>query len=316
MILITGAAGFIGSSLALELLKTTNHKIIGIDNLNDYYSVERKKANLKELESFSNFEFKKLDFIDLESLDKLFKEYNFETVAHIGAMANARYSIKNPRDYLNSNINGTFNLIELSNKYKVNNFVFGSTSSAYGRRSELPFIEDNIENPILSMYSASKKACEDIGYTFHNLHNLNFTVLRFFNVYGPKGRPDMMPYIVVDKILNDQEITIFGDGSMKRDWTYVDDIISGVIAAINTPLGFEKINLGKGEPVSLNEFINIAEELCGKKAIRKEVQIPNTDTDITYASIKKAKDLLNYNPQTSLPIGYKHFYEWYNKNHF
>ena len=224
-----------------------------------------------------------------------------------------RYSIGRARLYTDVNISGSINLLEAAREIGATNFVFASTSSVYGNTKHLPFVETDPCNQPLAPYPASKKAVELMGYTYHHLHGLNFTALRFFNVYGPRGRPDMMPFIVTDSTVNQREIVLFDGGQMKRDWTYIDDIISGVIAALDKPLGYELINLGRGEPVLMTDFVEIIEGLVGHKAILSTPPAPLSEPKITFADINKAQRLLGYNPQTSLPAGLCKFWEWYQR---
>lgn len=219
--------------------------------------------------------------------------------------------LKSPHLYIETNIVGTHNLLDTAQKHQISNFVFASTSSVYGQTDKIPFVETDPTDHPLAVYPASKKSCETLGHAYYNLYGLNFTALRFFNVYGPKGRPDMMPYIVVENILKQKEITLFDNGQMRRDWTFIDDIIQGVVAALDTPLGYEIINLGRGEPVLMVDFIQIAEEIVGKQAIVKASPAPRTEPKITYANIEKARRLLNYNPQTSIVDGMNKFWTWY-----
>jgi len=229
-------------------------------------------------------------------------------------MASVRYSVKHPDIYIDVNIKGTHNLLSAATQNQVSNFVFASTSSVYGQTDKVPFVETDPTDHPLAVYPASKKSCEVLGHAYHNMHGLNFTALRFFNVYGPKGRPDMMPYMVTERIHNQEEIFLFDNGQMHRDWTYVDDIVSGIVAALDTPLGYEVINLGRGEPVLMSDFIQIAEEIVGKQAIIKAVPAPASEPKITFANIDKARRLLNYNPQTSVVDGLTNFWRWYQQN--
>ena len=307
---MTGAAGFIGSTLTEALLQRGDH-VIGLDNFNDYYDLARKRANVASFQDHPNYTLHKADFRDKDSVDDIFDKHKPDCVAHIGAMASVRYSINHPHIYIETNIGGTHNLLDAAREHQVNNFVFASTSSVYGQTDKIPFVETDPTDHPLAVYPASKKSCEVLGHAYHNLFDLNFTALRFFNVYGPKGRPDMMPYIVIDSILKEKEITLFDDGEMHRDWTFIDDIIQGVVAALDTPLGYEIINLGRGEPVLMRDFIQIAEEIVGKQAIIKATPAPRTEPKITYANIEKARQLLNYKPQTSVVDGMNKFWAWY-----
>jgi UDP-glucuronate 4-epimerase len=311
-ILITGAAGFIGSTLA-ETLLARGEQIIGFDNFNDYYDPARKRANVAPLLENPNFTLYEADFRERDVVEEIFNRHKPERVAHVGAMASVRYSVKYPHIYMDVNVAGTNNLLSAACQNGVNNFVFASTSSIYGQTDKIPFVETDQADRPLAVYPATKKSGEVLGHAYHNMHGLNFTALRFFNVYGPKGRPDMMPYIVTEHILKQQEITLFDDGQMRRDWTYIADIIQGVVAALDTPLGYEVVNLGRGEPVLMTDFIEIAEEIVGKKAIIKAEPAPLSEPKITYANIEKARRLLNYQPKTSVVNGLNKFWEWYQR---
>lgn len=309
-ILVTGAAGFIGSNLCEALLKE-GHKVTGIDNYNDWYSPERKHKNVAPLTKDPNFTMIELDFKDRAKVDELFANNSFDAIAHLGAMGNVRYSVENPYVFIDNNVLGTTNLLEASSRAKLKHFVFASTSSVYGKRDTVPFYEsDNTDHP-LAPYPASKKACELLGHAYYNMRGLNFTALRFFNVYGPKGRPDMMPYKVMKAMMADKEITLYSGGTLSRDWTFIEDIVQGIILALNKPSGYNIYNLGRGEPVVMTEFIKIAENLLSKKAIIKDVPAPLSEPLITYANVDKAAKELGYSPKTSLPEGMKRFYEWF-----
>lgn len=309
-VLITGAAGFIGSHLCERLLERGD-TVIALDNFNDYYDPERKRENLHQLRNPPCCILCKTDIRDAGAIDRLFAEHRPEAVVHLAAYGAVRYSIGRARLYTDVNIGGSINLLEAAREIGVENFVFASTSSVYGNTKQLPFLETDPCNQPLAPYPASKRAVELMGYTYHHLHGLNFTALRFFNVYGPRGRPDMMPFIVTDSIVNRREIILFDGGQMKRDWTYIDDIIDGVIATIDKPLGYELINLGRGEPVIMTDFVEIIEGLVGARAILSTPPAPLSEPKITFADIDKARRLLDYNPQISLKAGLCKFWEWY-----
>lgn len=311
-ILVTGGAGFIGSSLTAALL-SRGDQVIAIDNFNDYYSPARKRANVApfikhQTDLYTLYE---LDFRDGAEVKRVVGQHQPEAIAHIGAMASVRYSVNRPQLYIDTNISGSVNLLEAAQENKIDNFVFASTSSVYGQTDQVPFVETQSTDYPLAPYPATKKAVELFGHAYHNMHGLNFTALRFFNVYGPQGRPDMMPYIVLERITQEREITLFDNGQMHRDWTYIDDIVQGIIAAIDRPLGYEVVNLGRGEPVLMRDFIDIAEEIAGKSAIIKAVPAPASEPKITYANVDKARRLLDYNPQTSIVDGLNNFWQWY-----
>ncbi len=309
-ILITGAADFIGSHLCERLLNR-GARLIALDNFNNYYNTARKQENAYLLRNHPRCILYEVDICDQETIIRIFTEHRPEVIVHLAAYGAVRYSIGRARLYIDVNIGGSINLLEAARELGVANFVFASTSSVYGNTEHLPFVETDPCNRPLAPYPASKKAVELMGYTYHHLHGLNFTALRFFNVYGPRGRPDMMPFIVTDSIVNKRKIVLFDGGQMKRDWTYIDDIVDGVTAAINKPLGYELINLGRGEPVLMTDFVEIIEELVGCKAILSTPPAPLSEPEVTFADINKACRLLDYNPQTSLAAGLCKFWEWY-----
>lgn len=309
-ILVTGAAGFIGSTLTEALLKRGD-TVVAIDNFNDYYSPARKRANVASFRHHPNLHFYEQDFCDAQAVDQIFAQHQPAAVAHLGAYGGVRYSVGRAQLYTQVNIVGTINLLEAARRHNTQIFVFASTSSVYGHTTQLPFVETDPCNLPLAPYPVSKKAIEIMGYTYHNLHQLNFTALRFFSVYGPKGRPDMMPFMVTDRIVRRQEIKLFDAGQLKRDWTYVDDIVSGITAALERPLGYEIINLGRGEPVLMVDFVEIIEELAGQKAILSTPPAPPSEPKITFANINKARRLLDYNPQTPVADGLRQLWRWY-----
>lgn len=309
-VLITGVAGLVGSHLA-EVLLAQGRQVVGIDNFNDYYSVEQKRNNVKGFADHDAFTLYETDIRDAQQVKAIFADHKPAAVAHLAAMANVRYAIGRSQLYIDVNITGSVNLLEAATAHDIDNFVFASTSSAYGHTQQLPFTETDPANAPLSAYPASKKAIELMGYTYHNLHALNFTALRFFSVYGPRARPDMMPFMVTDRIARGETITLFNRGQMKRDWTYVADIVDGVVRAIDTPLGYEIINLGRGEPVLMADFVTILEELLGKEAILDCPDAPPSEPAITFANIDKAKRLLGYQPQTAVRDGLAELVKWY-----
>jgi UDP-glucuronate 4-epimerase len=313
-ILVTGAAGFIGSHTAAALL-ARNDIVVGLDNLNDYYDPARKKANLREIEdtasSAANFTLIEGDIRDRALLSQLFSDYRFDVVVHLAAMAGVRASIDDPHLYYDVNLVGTLNLLDAARDYQLNNFVLASTSSVYGETDKVPFVEDDSSDRPLAPYPASKRAAEMLGYAYHHLYGLNFIGLRFFTVYGPRGRPDMMAYKVLDNIFFGNTVPLYNNGQMYRDWTYVGDIVSGIIAAADRPLGYELINLGRGEPVLLADFVQVIEELAGRKAHLLPAPMVEADVSYTYADISKAHKLLGYTPRTSVREGVERFWQWY-----
>ena len=290
-ILITGAAGFIGSHLCERLLDRGD-TVIALDNFNDYYDPARKRENLHQLSNHSCCILREAAICDEETVNRIFAEHRPEVVVHLAAYGAVRYSIGRAKLYTDVNIGGSVNLLEAAREIGVENFVFASTSSVYGNTKHLPFVETDPCNQPLAPYPASKRAVELMGYTYHHLHGLNFTALRFFNVYGPRGRPDMMPFIVTDSIVNRREIVLFDGGQMKRDWTYIDDIVRGVIAATDKPLGYELINLGRGEPVLMTDFVEIIEGLVGHKAILSTPPAPPSEPKITFRRYRQSASLV------------------------
>lgn len=312
-VLVTGAAGFIGSHLA-EKLSQRGDEVVGLDNFNDYYDPRRKRANQRRLERYPNFCMIEVDIRDRQGMFDLFAREQFDAVAHLAAMAGVRNAVAHPDLYVEVDYNGTQHLMDAARATGVGNFVFASTSSVYGDTKQIPFVEsDSCDRP-LQPYAAAKRAAEILGYTYHHLFGLNFTAVRFFTVYGPNGRPDMMAYLVADSITKGVEIPLYEGGEMYRDWTFVDDITNGVIAAVDRPLGYEVINRGRGEPVRLGDFVSIMESLAGRKARLRPAPKLAADVLRTYADIGKARALLDYNPQISVEEGVTRFWEWYRDN--
>ena len=312
-ILITGGAGFIGTNLTKALLEKDN-KIFCIDNLNDYYSPEIKEKNIEQFKDNSNYQFQKIDIENLDDLKAIFAENDFDVIIHLAARAGVRASIENPSNYIQTNIHGTLNLLECIKDKDIKKFIFASSSSVYGNIKETPFKETMDINAPVSPYAATKLSTEAICYTYHHLYKIKMVGLRFFTVYGPHNRPDMAAYKFTDAIINDQTIEMYGDGNTSRDYTYVDDIVLGIIKSIDLENNFEIINLGNSSPIKLKDFINTFEEIIGKKATIINKPIPAGDVMQTYADISKAKELLNWEPKTSLKEGLSKLIEWYKNN--
>ena len=314
--LVTGAAGFIASQVCLQLLDQSN-QVVGVDNLNDYYDVSLKEWRLRQLENHSNaqnFHFEKLDIENQESLKALFKNQgSFDAVLNLAARAGVRYSMENPHVYFSTNAEGTLNLLECIRESDCKKFVLASTSSLYAGQ-KMPFTEDLAVNEPLSPYAASKKAGELMAYSYHKLYQIDVSVVRYFTVFGSAGRPDMSPYRFIKWITEGEIIQVFGDGSQSRDFTYVNDIARGTIAAIQD-VGYEIINLGGGRnPVSLNTIIEKLETLIGKKAVIEYKPFHVADLMETLADINKAKNLLGWEPKVSLDEGLEKSVSWYMKN--
>ncbi len=309
-VLITGVAGFIGSHLA-EALLARGDTVAGIDNFNDFYDPARKRANVAPLVASPRFTLHQADVRDEAEMTRICAAGAFDAVAHLAAMANVRYSIERAPLYTDVNVRGTVNMLEAARRAAVPHFVFASTSSVYGRTTQLPFREDDPLGRPLAPYPATKIAGEVMGHAYHSLFDMSFTALRFFSVYGPRGRPDMMPFIVTDSIVHDREFRLFNAGEMYRDWTYIADIIAGVVAAIDRPLGYQVLNLGRGEPVRMADFVELVEKLVGKAARMTTPPAPPSEPPITYADISQARQLLGYAPQTPVAEGMQRFWEWY-----
>jgi len=311
-ILVTGGAGFIGSHVVDSLL-ARGDTVICVDDLNNYYSPKQKLDNIKEHKRSKHYRFYKLDIRDKKKLGAVFRKHKITSIIHLAARAGVRSSLADPKLYITTNVLGTLNLLELAKQYKVKNFVYASSSSVYGNCKQVPFTEGMKLDEQISPYAASKKAAENLCYVYSSLYNTPVTCLRFFTVYGPRGRPDMAPYLFLDAVHNGKPITVFGDGSTSRDYTYIADIVSGVLASHDSPVRFEVYNLGNNNPVSLKEFISTVEAVTGKKAIINRKPLQPGDVERTYASIDKAKRALNYNPRTSLRKGLQATYDWYRR---
>lgn len=311
-VLITGGAGFIGSTLADTLLKE-NCKVICVDNFCDYYSPELKRKNIANALLNSNYKLYEADIENLEELEKIFSENKIDIIVHLAARAGVRPSIEKPVEYMQTNVMGTVNILELMKKYGVKKMCMASSSSVYGNCKAEKFSEDlNVRRPI-SPYAASKSACEQICYTYHHLYDLNIVMLRYFTVFGPRQRPDLAINKFVNLIRNNQPINMYGDGSSIRDYTYIDDIVSGTISAMKyDKTGYEIFNLGGGNPISLVDMISTIENILGKKAIINKMPMQPGDVDRTVCDISKSMKLLNYKPETSFYDGVKNFINWSN----
>ncbi len=327
-ILVTGAAGFIGFHLSQRLL-ADGHKVIGIDNLNGYYDVKLKQDRLIQLQAHPNFTFHQLDLADREGIEQLFAAAKFEVVVNLAAQAGVRYSLQNPRAYIDSNISGFSNILEGCRHHQVQHLVYASSSSVYGANTKMPFsVHDNVDHPI-SLYAATKKANELMAHTYSHLYNIPTTGLRFFTVYGPWGRPDMAPILFTKAILAGKPIDVFNHGKMKRDFTYIDDIVEGIVRTIDkipqpNPLWsgaspdpgtskapYKIYNIGNSQPVELLAFIETIEECLGKKAEKNFLPMQAGDVVATYADVEDLMQDVGFKPQTSLKDGITKFVEWY-----
>ena len=309
-VLVTGAAGFIGFHLSRMLVEKGN-QVIGVDNLNPYYDVSLKKARLDLLKPLQDFVFYKEDIQNLSGLRKIFQKHAIGRICNLAAQAGVRYSLKDPFSYQKSNLEGFLNLLELAREYEVNNFVYASSSSVYGDNPKIPFsVDDRVDKPV-SLYGATKKANELMAYAYSHLFGIPCTGLRFFTVYGPWGRPDMALFLFTDAILNDRPINVYNYGRMKRDFTYVDDVVEGTIAALEKPFAYEVFNLGNSDPIELMDFIGIIEEELGREAQKNMMPLQPGDVLETSADIGKSKDMLGFSPKTPIREGIKRFLTWY-----
>jgi UDP-glucuronate 4-epimerase len=327
-VLVTGTAGFIGMHVAKRLLQCGDD-VVGIDNLNDYYDVRLKEARLAQLTPFPNFSFVKLDVADIEGMSALFAGQHFDRVVHLAAQAGVRYSLQNPHAYINSNVVGFLNILEMCRHHRIEHLVYASSSSVYGANTKLPFsVHDCVDHPI-SLYAASKKANELMAHSYSHLYKLPTTGLRFFTVYGPWGRPDMAVFLFTKSILEGKPIDIYNDGKMQRDFTYIDDIVEGVVRVLDKTaspdLGwsgekpdpssssapFRVYNIGNHRPVELLRLIEILEDSLGRKAEKNLLPLQPGDVLATYADMDDFARAVDFNPITSIETGLRKFVEWY-----
>lgn len=308
--LVTGAAGFIGFNLCKKLLENGN-RVIGLDNLNPYYDVSLKKARLERLKPHEEFFFNKADIEDLPKLKKIFRDQPIDRICNLAAQAGVRYSLIDPFSYQKSNLEGFLNLLEMAREHRVSNFVYASSSSVYGKNDTYPFsTEDRVETPV-SLYGATKKANELMAHAYSHLFDIPCTGLRFFTVYGPWGRPDMALFLFTEAILKNKPIKVYNHGRMKRDFTYIDDIVDGTIAALDRPFPYEVFNLGNSNVIGLLDFIRVIEEGLGKKAKKEMLPMQPGDVPETSADIQKSRDMLGFNPKISIKEGVGKFLTWY-----
>ncbi len=307
-ILVTGGAGFIGYHLIEALLKE-GHTVVCVDNMNEYYDPALKEARLARIAE--RIEFFKINIADQAALESVFKSHSFDAVCHLAAQAGVRYSVENPFVYAESNFTGTLNVLEFSRRYGVKHVVAASSSSVYGENKKIPFEETDRTDQPVSTYAATKKAGEVLAYAYHHLYGMNSTCIRFFTVYGPFGRPDMALFKFAKSILEGKPIDVYNNGNMRRDFTYVSDIVDGFVAALSKPLGYEILNLGRSNPVQLMDFIKVLEKELGTKAQMNMLPMQQGDVPETYADISKARKMLGYEPKVSVEEGVKKFVEWY-----
>jgi UDP-glucuronate 4-epimerase len=313
-VLVTGAAGFIGSHVS-EMLLERGDVVVGYDNVNDYYSVENKRRNIALLRKYGTFRFVEGELEDRALLETAFRDHQITHVAHLAARAGVRPSIEDPYVYSQSNVNGTLTLLEVARQHSVDNTVITSSSSVYGNSTRVPFREDDsaTDRPI-SPYAATKKATEVLAHTYHHLYKMNVNVVRPFTVYGPRGRPDMAPWLFLTAARKSLPIKKFGNGETRRDYTFVGDFAKGFVAAIDRALGFEIFNLGNSATVSLNEALDIISRVTGKALHIEQLPPQPGDVEITNADISKARSLLGYAPETSFEDGMRIFNSWYGAN--
>lgn len=316
-VLVTGGGGFIGSHVADYLLERGDDVVI-VDEMNDYYDVRIKQSNIEMLQNkygSSRLSIFYGDICDARFMENVFRSTSPQWVCHMAARAGVRPSIEDPYVYIHSNIKGTTQLMELSSKFKVQNFVFASSSSVYGGSRQAYFSESNSVDHPVSPYAASKKVCELLAYTYHHLYKLNVSALRFFTVYGPRGRPDMAPFMFIDKVSRGSPLKQFGDGSSSRDYTYISDIVNGIVRAIDRPHKYEIFNLGKGSGTSLKEFIHLVQKHVGKEANIQKLPDQPGDVPYTCADVDKANRMLGYRASVSFEEGIQKTVKWYKQTY-
>lgn len=317
-VLLTGAAGFIGRATAEALLKAS-HQVVAVDNLNDYYAVSLKHARLATLREQPGLQFYPLDVADWPALDALFAEQRPDAVIHLAAQAGVRYSIQNPHAYAQSNLLGMTHILEACRQHPVQHLVYASSSSVYGKNAKAPFAEDDRTDQPVSFYAASKKANEVMAASYSHLYQLPATGLRFFTVYGPWGRPDMAPWLFTEAILRGEPIKVFNHGRLQRDFTYIDDIVEGILRVLAQPpqgdCPHTLYNIGNHQPVELMTFISTIEQALGRKAEKIYLPMQDGDVPITYADTQKLRDAVGFSPDTPLADGMRRFVDWYRAYH-
>lgn len=309
-IMVTGSAGFIGYHLSKRLLES-GVRVIGVDNVNEYYDPTLKESRLADLEVHDGFKFYRSDISDKSALDQIISENNVEKICNLAAQAGVRYSIDHPFSYIDSNIVGFLNILEICRHSDIKDLVYASSSSVYGGNDKIPFsADDRVDNPI-SLYAATKKSNELMAHVYSHLYGLNTTGLRFFTVYGPYGRPDMALFKFTKAIMEGKTIDVYNHGKMERDFTYVDDIVSGIISSLERPFKYEVFNLGNNNPVELEYFIERIEKELGRKAEKNYLPLQPGDIPMTCADIDHSKEMLGYDPKISIEEGIRRFIKWY-----
>ena len=308
--LVTGGAGFVGSHLADALL-ARGDEVVCVDNFNDYYSPARKRRNIEGALGQPGYTLVEADLRDDAAIDAIFATHRPDKVAHLAAMGSISYSVRHPKLYEEVNIRGTLNVLDAARRFATRGVVLASTSSIYGRTDKIPFVETDSTDRPLAPYPASKKADEVIAAAYATSYGLPCICVRFFNVYGPRGRPDMTPYMFTDAITHERSITLYDGGRPRRDWTYVADIVAGFIATLDADFSYEIFNLGRGQPVVMSDFVTIIEHLVGKKAQIIDAPLPDNEALVTYADVGKARELLGYNPHVTIEEGLDRFWSWY-----
>jgi UDP-glucuronate 4-epimerase len=309
--LVTGGAGFIGSHV-VERLLARGDEVLCVDNFNTYYDPQRKRRNITTAQQHAGYTLIEGDIRDAEAIEDAFDRFQPQRIAHLAAMPGPRPSIAAPALYSEVNLTATVNLLDLAQRYNVENFVLASTSSVYGATQKLPFVETDPTDRPLSPYAATKKAAEVLAHTFQAVHKLPISVVRFFTVYGPRGRPDMTPYLFVDRMVRRQAFVLFNGGvELYRDYTFVDDIVSGVVAALDHPQPYEIYNLGHSQPVEMRRFVKLLESITGLKALIDARPLPPSDPPITFADTRKAQEMLGYTPAINIEEGLSRFWAWY-----
>ena len=328
--LVTGCAGFIGMYTAKRLLDE-GHEVVGLDNLNGYYSIELKNQRLNQINFYENFSFYTVDLSDNKAIEKIFRDEQFNRVIHLAAQAGVRHSLKAPFDYVNSNLTGMMTILEGCRHNSVEHLIYASSSSVYGMNPSIPFsTKDNVDHPV-SLYAATKKSNELMAHSYSHLYNIPTTGLRFFTVYGPWGRPDMAPWLFTEAVLNDKPIKVFNDGKMQRDFTFIDDIVEGILRIQNvvpeqdssiilddpssSSAPYRIYNIGNNEPIELEVFIDTIENACGKKAKKEYLPMQQGDVVRTYADISGLNEAVDFKPTTTISEGIHQFVQWYKQYH-